>query len=228
MMFNGLIKFLCKRNDGLILSYKALRRLIGILGILLPFINILGGKIISNIPIQESISIYYYTNMRDFFVGLLFIVSIFLITYKGYNSLDFIITTITGFSGLGIALFPCSNIELILNQRVGIFQLTSGISNKIHLICAAIFFTLLAVNSLFLFTQKNIEKVTPQKKIRNSVYVVCGITILISILGILLSNLLLPDEQIFKYRIILISETIALSAFGISWLIKGETLFTDK
>ena len=121
-MINEIVKYLDKKNDNLIISYKALRRLIGILGILLPVINILGGCLIGEEPIQQSISMYYYTNMRDFLVGLLFVVSLFLITYKGYNLIDLIVSSIIGIAGLGVAIFPCFN-ELFITQRVGIFQL---------------------------------------------------------------------------------------------------------
>jgi hypothetical protein len=225
-MLKGLMNYLGKKNDNIIISYKALRRLIGILGILLPIINVLGGCIFAKIPIQQSISMYYYTNMRDFLVGLMFVVSLFLITYKGYSRLDLIISTIIGIVGLGVAIFPCYN-EFV-TERVGIFQLYPIDSNYIHLSCAISFFILLAVNSIFLFTRTGHTKATPQKIARNIVYVVCGIVILLCVLGLILGYLLLTPEQRFDTKILLILESIALFAFGISWLVKGETLFRDK
>jgi hypothetical protein len=226
-MIKEIIQYFKKGNDNKDLSYKALRRLIGVMGILLPLICILGGCFIACIPIQQSISIYYYTNMRDFFVGLMFVVSFFLLTYKGYNRLDFFITLITGFAGLGVALFPCFN-ELYKTQRVGIFQLNIDVSDTIHLASAGSFFILLAINSIFLFTRKNHEEPTPEKGTRNIIYIVCGIIILISLTIIFICMQLLSDKQLFDSKIVLILEAIALLAFGTSWLIKGETLFTDK
>ena len=228
-MTSGIIKYLTKKNDNLIISYKALRRLIGIMGILLPIINILGGCLIAKIPVQQSISMYYYTNMRDFFVGLMFVVSLFLITYKGYNTLDLIISIITGAAGLGVAIFPCFS-ELYIGQKVGIFQLSPETSFIVHLTCAALFFVLLAFTSIFLFTQKhkNSSLVTPQKKRRNLVYIVCGILMLACVLGILICILILTKQQLYDSKIILIFESIALFSFGVSWLVKGETLFKDK
>jgi hypothetical protein len=225
-MFKGFVKYLNQENDKLIISYKTLRRLIGILGILLPLINILGGYLIAKTPVQQSISMYYYTNMRDFLVGLMFVVSFFLITYKGYSLIDLIVSTITGITGLGVAIFPCIG-DLSITQRVGIFQLSQSTSNYIHLTCAVLFFILLAINSMFLFTRSDVN-VTPQKKIRNVIYLVSGIVILVCVLGFLLSFILLSLEQRFDSKILLILESIALLAFGISWLIKGETLFADK
>jgi len=228
-MTSGIIKYLAQKNESLIVSYKALRRLIGIMGILLPIINILGGCLIAKLPIQQSISMYYYTNMRDFFVGLMFVVSLFLITYKGYNTLDLITSIITGAAGLGVAIFPCFS-EMYIGQKVGIFQLSPETSFIVHLTCAALFFVLLAFTSVFLFTRKHKDSnlVTPQKKIRNIIYVVCGILMLACVLGMLLSILILTKEQRYDSKIILILESIALFSFGVSWLVKGETLFRDK
>ena len=226
-MIKEIIKYLSKENDDLIISYKTLRCLIGILGILLPLINILGGCFIANIPIQQSISMYYYTNMRDFLVGLLFVVSLFLITYKGYNLTDLIISTIIGITGLGVAIFPCLS-ECCETPRVGIFQLLQSTSNYIHLSCAILFFVLLAINSIFLFTRTGVVDVTPRKITRNKIYIVCGVVILVCVLGLILSYFILSPKQRFDSKIFLILESIALLAFGISWLIKGETLFADN
>jgi heme A synthase len=223
-MFKKLFTYLGQTYDNLSLSYKSLRRLIGILGILLPFVCVLGGYLITQTPIQQSISIYYYTNMRDFFVGLMFLVSLFLITYKGYQVIDSIVTSVTGVFGLGIPLFPCFS-EAFKNQKVGLFQIVSTTSDIIHLTCAASFFTLLALNSIFLFTRT--ENPGQQKNKRNIIYVVCGIVMLLCLLGILIAFIKHDTILINDYNLVLICETIALMAFGISWLVKGETLFAD-
>ncbi len=214
------------KNKSLIFSYIELRRLIGILGILLPFICIIGGCIISKLSILESISYYYYTNMRDFFVGLLFLVSMFLITYRGYEIIDNLVTTVSGIAGLGIAIFPCLN-EQNKEQTVGIFQLVSQISNNIHLACASIFFIFLAINSIFLFTLgKNVNK-SRNKMIRKGIYIGCGIVILLSLITLFIILSITPDN-VNRYKLLLVFEIIMLMAFGISWLVKGETLFKDK
>lgn len=218
-----------KKNRSIIISYIALRRLIGILGMLLPFICILGGLLFAALYVEPSISDYYYTNMRDFFVGLLFGVSLFLITYKGYELIDDIVTNTSALAGFGIALFPCLQ-SSSSTAPVGIFQLSPQLSNIIHLSCAAVFFTLLAINSIFLFTltKRKILLPTKNKKKRNIVYITCGIIMLASIAIMVVLFLLFPNTEIDKYRLVLIFETIMLLAFGISWLVKGETLFRDK
>ena len=52
-------------EDSLLISYLTLRKVVGILGMALPFVVFLGGKFIFKTDIQSSISSYYYTGMRD-------------------------------------------------------------------------------------------------------------------------------------------------------------------
>ncbi len=225
-MFGGIIKYLHKGNKDIVISYKSLRRLIGFLGILLPLICITFGWFFGNFKVQPSISLYYYTNVRDFLVGILFVMSLFLMTYKGTYRIDNWITTITGFAGLMIAVFPCYNQEFE-KMPVGLFQIYSETSNYFHLSAAATFFLLLAINSIFLFTRKE-GAITKQKLKRNTVYIICGIIILVCFIGLVLSMLIFTYEQRCENKIVLILEAIALLAFGISWLVKGQTIIPDK
>lgn len=215
-------------NPNIIISYITQRRLIGIMGILLPFICIAGGLLFSGTAIQESVSVYYYSNMRDFFVGLMSVVSIFLITYKGYETIDNMVTSLSGLAGFGVFIFPCFYSGYPI-QPVGIFQLSPGISNIIHILCAAIFFLLLSINSFFLFTRSKTlpDDYTLNKIIRNRIYRCCGIIIFVSLILLLLLSLLFGQTWVEHNKIPMILEIIMLLAFGVSWLVKGETLFRD-
>lgn len=213
--------------NNLIFSYLLLRRLIGIFAFLLPPACLLLGYLFSQLPLQQSLSYYYYTNVRDLFIGTLICVAVFLITYKCYSRLDHIITTICGIACLGVAFFPSYSIKESV-EPVGIFHLIPVVSNKVHFACAALFFILLAFNSLFLFTRTSKTKAaTKYKRSRNRIYIGCGITILVSLVTMLVIFLAVADDIIIKYKIIFIVETIMLVSFGISWLVKGETLFKD-
>lgn len=205
-----------ERNSSIIISYFSLRQLIGWLGGLLPLICVVGGLVFSRLPVQPSISSYYHTNMRDFFVGLMICVSIFLITYKGYERIDKLITTIIGIAGFGLAVFPCLN-SSASTQPVGIFQISPHISGIIHVGCALIFFILLGLNSIFLFT-------LGKDSLKNGLYKVCGYIILISIFILVITSLTIDSELVDKIRIILILESFMLWAFGFSWLVKGNAL----
>ena len=69
----------------LVFSYLTLRKTIGLLGIVFPFLLCLGGLIVFKTGIQYSISSYYHTGMRDVFVGTLCIIGFFLLSYRGYD-----------------------------------------------------------------------------------------------------------------------------------------------
>jgi len=215
------------KNVNPVISYFILRRLIGILGILLALVCYGGGRLFSDLSLQPSISFYYYTNVRDLFVGLLVGVSMFLITYKGYEVIDNIVSNITGMVGLGIAIFPCLFSKEV-TMSVGFFQFNPELSNTLHLICSASFFVLLALNSLFLFTltDKN-KEMTENKKKRNKVYITCGIIILASLISLVFIKLTVDPKIIDEKKIVFIFEAVMLVSFGISWLVKGETIWRD-
>ncbi len=166
-----------------------------------------------------SISATWYTNACTVFMIILGSASILLISYKGYDLLDDIILTCSGIAGLGICLFPCSVTGA--HVKVGTFLIDNHISDKIHCVCAVIFFGLLAANSLFLFT-KGADVMTKKKKIRNVIYTVCGVGMVLSF-GILF----IPAIPCRVW----VMETAALFFFGISFLTKANIypwLFCDK
>lgn len=190
-----------------------LRVMIGLLGMLLPWIVVL---LFGGFP--ASISATYYTaQCITPFMIILGAASLLLISYRGYTQLDDIILTCAGIAGLLICLCPCFNSAL---SFVGTFQLPVSASAAIHNISAVIFFGLLSFNSIFLFTKSDGD-MTPKKKIRNIIYIICGIGMIASF-GILL----LPA---FRIQIWLV-ETIALFFFGVSFLTKADAfpfLFCD-
>jgi hypothetical protein len=105
------------------------------------------------------------------------------------------------------------------------------ITTKLHYGAALVFFLVLAFFCIFLFTKTHATlPETPQKIIRNRLYTICGYTILIC-----LGLLALQEWWWFIQRVPLIkgssttfvAESIALLAFGISWLVKGETIWKD-
>lgn len=189
-----------------------LRATLGWLGMLLPWIVVLLTK-----GFPSSISATYYTNASTVFMIILGSAGILLMCYKGYCRLDDIIFTAAGIFGLCICLFPCWTSTA---DRVGTFMLDVDVSSILHNISAMLFFSLLSVSSLFLFTKSN-GYPTDNKKKRNIIYRVCGIGMLGSFL-----LFLLPDFYIKTWLI----ETLALFFFGVSWLTKANIykfLFCD-
>jgi len=215
------------QNKNLIISYLAMRRLIGILGIALPIIVVAGGFIQDGTAIQGSISGYYYTNMHDFFIGILCGVSLFLLSYKGYKKIDDIIGNMSGVFALGMMIFPTSMFSGKV-VKVGMFLIDDNISEYIHLTFGALFFLSLSFNSIFLFTKRGPGILSKEKKRRNIIYRICGIVMILAIVCISIYMIFLRNTFISKINPVLILESIALISFGISWLVKGNTLFKDK
>jgi hypothetical protein len=218
-------------NSPIIISFKTMRRMIGIFGMSLPLIAIFWTFVLSDCcTLLDSISAYYHTGMRDVFVGILCAVSFFLFAYHGYNCLDFITFKLAGLFSLGIAFFP-TYIGLNTYPCIKICANQSELGNIIHFTSAALFFSTLAFTSIYLFTKfkpnTKKEDVTIQKKRRNVVYRVCGIFIILCLILIVIAKLLSIDSNIHRINPIFWLETIALFSFGVSWLVKGEVILKD-
>lgn len=212
-----------------IISYLEMRKIIGFLGISLPVVLVLGGIAHENPIVQASISAYYYTHMRDFYVGILSIVALFLISYKAYEKIDDIITNLSGICAIGMIVFPTS-LHTGTVVKVGILMVNDNVSEIVHLTFGTCFFILLAYNSIFLFTKRaHISGViSREKKHRNIIYRTCGFIMLLSVAFIFIYKTYLTGTFLDFLYPILVFESIALLAFGISWIIKGNTFFRDK
>ena len=196
-------------------SYLALRKAVGWIGILLPFTLMLSVFLIfKGEIIQESISHYYHTGMGDVLVGALCAVALFMFFYSGYDKWDDWAGNVAGFFAIGVAWFPATEVG------------SSDLTGKIHFTCAALFFLTLAIFSLFLFTRKGLNP-TPQKLTRNKIYLICGLIMIACLVAIVIyMNFIHNDNQGSGF--VFWAETIALVAFGVSWLTKGGTLYPDK
>jgi hypothetical protein len=213
---------------GLVIHYLALRKSVGLLGILLPLVLIFGVKFLTNCNIlQDSISDYYYTKLGHYMTGTLCAVSLFMFSYKGYDKKDLWAGRGASVFALGVAFFPCSNLYPLSACKVLELKVEYVI-NLIHFGSATCLFLIFAIFSLFLFT-KSSGHPTERKKQRNVVYRICGIIILFCIVLIFLYSVIPSLHQQFKdYKPIFWLEALALEAFGFSWLTKGEGLLPDK
>lgn len=211
-------------KNPLVISFLSLRRSVGILGIAFPFVLVIGSILIGNLSeLQGSISSYYHTVMRNVFVGVLCAVGLFLFSYKGYDKMDNVAGVLGCLFALGVAFFPC-------NKDPQVFGVNPLIGN-IHLISASLFFLDLSFYSLVLFTKSNEPKSawkTPKKR-RNRVYITCGVVMLSALLLIVLSMTIFKHSDFIQnLKPVFWLETIALVAFGISWITKGQVILKDK
>jgi hypothetical protein len=218
-----------EKNNDLVLSYLTLRKAVDFLGIALPIVLILGAILIGDCAgLQDSISDYHNTAMRDVFVGFLCAIALFLFAYSGYDKLDSIMAKSAGVLGFMVALFP-DDPDTNSTCTIQCAQNIPDWMSTVHFISAATFLLILAYFSIFLFTKTGGKPLTPEKKKRNMIYRICGYTIISCLVLLAIYFSVKPLQAKFSaYSPVLISEALALWAFGFSWIVKGEAILKDK
>jgi hypothetical protein len=202
-----------------ILSYLGMRELLGWVGVILPFAVALGNWP-GNHELKDSISAYFFSRMVSWFAGSLWVIGFFMVSCRGYDKWDELSGRLSGCFALGVALLPM-NIDNVKDGWVYYRGL-------LHWMCAALLFITLALTSLLLFTKSDRSNPTAKKRLRNTLYRVCGWAMLICIALIGAYNLLERIDaslyrQIGFYKPVFLLEAGAVISFGIAWLVKGES-----
>lgn len=238
-----------QRNE-LIISYMYLRKIVGWTGSLLPVVLIVGGLLSVTASLPDSMSGYYYTQMRNVFVGALCALGIFLVGYAGYDDLDRWITNVAGVGAIGVAFLPTKPPVCAAGARVcpppSVAHLSTSqqVVGDVHLFFAAVTFIALGVMALRFakseetpsgevmmgrfrhglgFARPGVDRRPRRKRIRDIVYRGCGITILSCVALAALSDML-PMPAGARWPLLFAFEALAVFAFGISWFVKGQTL----
>lgn len=207
-----------------------IRKLIGVLGLLLPFMLLIAqGELLS------SISHYYYQTLSSLlFIIILSAFGLFLISYKGYKIdpetekiSDDLITNIGGLAALVVVFVPTvclgSGSDVIAaicdSGNFPLFGHNDKLKGTIHLVSAGIFIFSMGWMSKYKFTRSDDD-------VNNRIYRICGNLIWGSI-GLLII-LIIAEKLGVSFWLdeyyVFILETTAIVPFGISWLIKGKTI----
>ena len=203
------------------------RTAIGVLGASLPVI-LIGASLVGVLDtpeLQTSISAYYWTAMRDWFVGTLFVIGVFLFFYTytprnhgfeartNYDAVrdgaaDAWLGKVAGVAAILVALLPTNPPPSTIQPP------TIG---YLHGVAAGILFTCLALFPLLLFSQS-------RKKGR--LYRVYGWAMLAT-LGAIVIYQFAPQgfrTALASAKPILFLETFLIFVFGKSWFDKGREL----
>ncbi|HEY7358515.1 MAG TPA: hypothetical protein VH590_18665, partial [Ktedonobacterales bacterium] len=157
-------------KGSLVLSYLALRRSVGVIAIALPIVLAVGKLLLESPGLLDTLSAYYYSVMRDVWVGSLSATAVFLFSYR-YARQDAVAGGLAGVSALGVALLPAAPLVGATPQQMVI--------GTAHWTLSVIFLLTLAYFALVLFRKTDPKQPpTPQKLQRNRVYLVSGIVIL--------------------------------------------------
>ena len=203
------------------------RMAIGILGAALPPVLVLLWRAADGV--QSSISAYYYTGGRDWFVGTLWVVGVFLIFYQykpqqpgqaksqlrhiRSGLADASVGKFAGVSAVVVALFPTTPPVGLGNQPP-----TIGMA---HGVAAFVLFASLSLFPLLLFSQS-------RERVR--IYKWCGWLMLL-FLGLIVAYAFAPDSvrmYLAPWKPVLVLEWLLIWAFGLSWFAKGREPAANK
>jgi hypothetical protein len=225
-----------KATNGVIVSYMTLRRLIGWMGVCLPFVVYLGNWVIfthhvaacllpsSKVP--YSLSGYYYTHMRGVFTGTFWALGVFLVAYNGFGWVDQVITTLAGLSMMAIATFPTNPPPHLLADQAGVcgplvpveyksspHQTLIGAAHQISLI--VMIATLIVMAWRFRYDEPGVTSTA------RMIYLISAAGIAAGGAGAIIQNFL-SDTVKAETPWLFWFEIVAILFFGLSWFVKGE------
>lgn len=205
-------------GEGLIFDYHTIRLIIGVIAMIFPLVVGIRAS-----QITDSISWSYHTNARDFFVGFLFVIGAFLISYKGRNLRENLVGWAGGIAACVTAIFPtaiCIGVNCPGDWKSNVHYL-----GAIILFSTTVYFCLVAflgqVNAKIKEDEVNgMVGYTPKIR-RKIVYLICGWGIAVAMLGLFIMKL--AEFNTIK-NITFWVETVALELFGIAWAVASQYL----
>lgn len=235
-----------------VISYHALRRLIGILGIALPFLcwginafvnhyDLLNNPAFVNaaysspytagVHLKSSISHFYYTAAGPLFTGVLITLAIFLVCYQGHakkEGKDKFAWLTDGLLSKVAAV--CALLIVILptgssepiTDNIHIY-VSSDAAGTMHLVFAALFFIAMSVFCVINFRRDGNNGFI--KNAEGNIYLFCGIGILVLLLVLLINMLTGADSPGSSF--VFWMEAAMLVLFGLAWLVKGKSVVTE-
>lgn len=206
-------------------SYLIMRIFVGALGVALPFMLVLGdGLVFDGHPCpRDSLSAYYYSGVRELFVGTLSATAVFLITYKvADRTLDNTLSIVAGIAALAVAVFPTGSAAEVTRLTPLQELLGEGVVEAIHFIAAGIFIVALGVICYFFGVREGARPPRPGKRspgFWRRYHWACAGAIAAALVWIGVTELAGgPSTSL------LIGEAVSVWAFGASWFMKGLEL----
>src|SRR5262245_18049487 len=190
------------------IDHRTIKLIVGIVALSLATLT----RAFAATPIA-SVSASYYEGgwSQSIFIGFLFAIAAFLLAYNGFTKAEMIFSKVASFAVLGVALFPCE-----CGTHPALVPYVHGAS-------AAVMFMNLAY-FCYAFYQRARETGYPESKFRAAVFTGCGVTIVMSIVTLTFDYFSHGALVRSIPRFVFYSESVALIAFGISWLTASRTL----
>ena len=233
-----------KSENELVLSFLAVRRAVGSLGLLLP-VMLLAFSASPRVDFMPSISEFYFSPVRELLIATIGAIAVFLYSYTGFKPLperiqarpiekyltDRNVSFVAATGALGVALFPTTCPECSLfPQPYTWLLLGESTAATLHALSALTFFFALSVMCLENFCRIRLgSDPTAKRRAEIEIYRTCGwiifacaIALIVLIKGGAMIDWL--GNLSTRFKLVFWVEALALSAFSISWFVKGETL----
>lgn len=207
------------------INHKVMRVIVGCIALLLaPTVYLLSG----NKNQLTSISISYWTDSHDIFVGALFAVGFFLSAYNGAGNgkdWEYFLSKAACFFAICVALFPTagfSNLDMPAKWILSITETINIQTTYIHIWSAILLFGCL-IAMMWFFSNRAMSK---GKAGRAYFYRIVSVLMAVGIIGLFVYGRITNSS-----KIVLFIEIWGLTLFGIGWLVAGSyktEKFLDK
>lgn len=199
-----------KLQENILSTYFTLRMGIVVLSVALPLILYFGGKLVG-IDLLNSMSAYYGDHgglLRNWLVGILWVVGSFLYLYKGFSTLENILLNLAGAFAVGVGMVPCN-----------CWKDAVGPNSQLHAFVAVSFF--LSMAAVCLLCAGDTISLLPDQKTRDAFkrrYRVIGILLVASPATALLVSYVLRQFDNYKFFV----EASGVWMFAAYWLVKSR------
>jgi hypothetical protein len=213
-------------------TYLNLRIGIAVVGIALPLVVSIVGRLYAQLCLQHSISAYYQAvgptghSMRDWFVGSLFVMGVFLYLYKGFGPVENFLLNLGGVSAVLVALVPLpwKSCDLAVCGAAagpckGPLLSAHGIFSYGVFLCMAAVCLFCAGDTLPLIKDAGFRNADQLIRRYKATYRVIAVLMLASIAAAYLLNTLANNPSTVFWV-----ETAGVWSFAAYWLVKSDEL----
>ena len=190
-------------------TYLSLRIGVAAIGVALPFALWIGAQLLEGSSLQSSMSAYYYTGMRDVFVGALFAIGVALYLYRGFSPVENVVLSVAGVLAVCVALFPTQDGD----ERAAV--------HVVHAVAAIGFFACLAYVSVFRAGDTlSLIRDTRRAHALKGLYRGLGVAMLLSpLVALVAERVLRPPGG--EPSVVFFVEVFGVWAFAVYWSVKS-------